>query len=362
MKILLIGEKYASNLGDGLIFDTVKRNLIDEYKCSIVDLDISGRIDYPKITKPSEKKECIKKYLKKLPFLKKLYSKVELKKISIDEIDYAIFSGGQLFGGYFIDIIIFIANYLIKYNIPIIFNSIGLGLTNKKQDKKLKKLLNSEYVKSVSIRDNVDFFEKKYNCDKVIHVLDPVIDISNYIKIDNKCEKIIGLGIMDFPKYNFNNIDFTQDEFDNLLIHIINVLKENKLSFELFTNGAIDDFNYIKKFCERNNLNIKISKRPESPNELVELIGKYDKIISFRLHSHIIATSYLKPTIGFIWDKKIKDFSKIIERTNYFLELNKKTIVEFDKIFDDFIKEKQLKEINYKYKTDREYIKELSLK
>ena len=46
LKILLIGERYSTNLGDGVIYDTVREMLIKEYKADVVCLDISGHNSY----------------------------------------------------------------------------------------------------------------------------------------------------------------------------------------------------------------------------------------------------------------------------------------------------------------------------
>ena len=48
MNILLIGERYSNNLGDGVIYDTVE-NIIKDFavkNLNIICLDISGKSKY----------------------------------------------------------------------------------------------------------------------------------------------------------------------------------------------------------------------------------------------------------------------------------------------------------------------------
>ena len=45
---------------------------------------------------------------------------------------------------------------------------------------------------------------------------------------------------------------------------------------------------------------------PECPKELVNLIGQFKSIVSFRLHSHIIAAALDVPSIALVWDQKLR--------------------------------------------------------
>ena len=55
-----------------------------------------------------------------------------------------------------------------------------------------------------------------------------------------------------------------------------------------------------------------IATRPQIPKELVKIISQYNSIISFRLHSHIIAYSLEIPSIAIAWDNKVNFFFKDI--------------------------------------------------
>lgn len=51
--------------------------------------------------------------------------------------------------------------------------------------------------------------------------------------------------------------------------------------------------------------------------ELVDVIATCEYIISFRLHSLILAAAYDIPSIGLVWDSKVTSFFETIKREEY---------------------------------------------
>lgn len=77
----------------------------------------------------------------------------------------------------------------------------------------------------------------------------------------------------------------------------------------MFCNGSEADYKMLKNIVNRKNLNKdQYLIRPKTAQDLVNIISNFDKIISFRLHSHIIASSIGIPTIGISWEKKVNQF------------------------------------------------------
>lgn len=377
MRLLLIGEKYSTNLGDGVIFDTVKEILEREYKCEIVELDISGNSKYnlssnTNVTNVKGKGVgVIKKIIKKNKFLKRkisllkreIFLKRKITRVDFLNIDYAIFCGGQLFMEYFLKPIYTLTKELEKRNIPIIFNCCGLGKTTNNGDVILNKIFKAKNIKAISFRDNMSKIEKKYNVKNIQLVLDPVIEVKKYnsynLNFSNKNK--IGIGLMDFKLYEHNNIQLTFNDYEELVMKIIEKIESKNLKWEFFCNGSIEDFKFIETICKKHNWNNKIAPRPTIPEELVNTIIQYNKIISFRLHSHIIATSFSIPTIGFVWDNKVRDFSRNINREEFFIDLNKDCVNMFEKISEKFFSENNEIKIKDNCKYDSEFLLELEL-
>lgn len=349
---MLIGERYSNNLGDGIIFDTVESLCLKNHeKAEIISLDISGNKTYrcEGITK--------KKYSIRLRWLRKALSKYKraifLKKQLSEitdpaNIDVAVFVGGQLFSSYFSKQILLISKYLNKHKVPIVFNCCGIGKNSKKSIKYLEKALNFDSVRAISIRDNEEYFSKKIKLKKSFEVtVDPVYDLDSiYSKSDigagGQKKQVVGIGLMEPVLYAHNNIGLLDKDYLDIARKIISCIEANGMEWSFFCNGNVEDFNYIKKICRLLGYSEeKIKKRPVYPAELIKIILGYDKIISFRLHSHIVARSFNIPTFGFVWDKKVKDFFSLFSDTNNCADLRDIDLESIYEQVDLFIRDKR---------------------
>ncbi len=63
------------------------------------------------------------------------------------------------------------------------------------------------------------------------------------------------------------------------------------------------------------------SSIPNTPEELCKIISSLDFLVAFRLHAQIVAYSYGVKSIGFAWDVKVRSFSQIIGREDFFLDM-----------------------------------------
>lgn len=320
MKILLIGEIYSDNLGDGIIYDNMKfalEGIIPEV--DIIPYDLSLRTDF-NIKDETIRKSLLKSALKKQ--FPKVFDNIKLKKELIqyrqglseyfknENYDVAIFCGGQILSKHFIASIYALINKLELSNTPVYFYGVGIGdIHTEKQKRLLKKILTSKIVKQITVRDGLEKLNAIYPDIKITKCYDVALLSSKTYdinRIENSC--IIGLGIMDVKGKEEEVLRF----WEQLLFKLKNV--EN-YTFELFTNGNIDDTrlaNYIYEKDLKNYSNFRLAKRPTSTQELVQTISKFNRIISFRLHSHIISRALSIPSIALIWDNKVEEFFDFI--------------------------------------------------
>ena len=353
MRILLIGEIYSENLGDGVICDCVtwliKKNFAN---CTIDKLDLSYNVGvgkraideyYNKKNKLQKRSEFIFKFnnlkiIKKLTYLKfnfinkSQYLKnrneyIKNKKIINEFInlkydyDFAIFAGGQLFMDYFSYPIYTYVRKLSKRNIPILFNACGAGpIKSKVLIYKLKKSLNNNFVKGISTRDDIYGIKKLYltTNKNIKKTYDPALFTKEVYGINKKKNsKIVGLGVM-----KTSNMD--NNALKELWKNIISELEKKHIRWKMFCNGSPWDYEFAKEillelgYCT--DLDTYLCKRPQVPQELVQEISNFKSIISFRLHSHIIAYSLDIPSIALVWDEKLKFFfssNKKLDRCMY---------------------------------------------
>lgn len=332
-KILVVGEYYSENLGDGVICETVKtiiQDLIPDANITIAD--IMGRKNF--ITDEAEAetiaikdnknwREALKNNLSNLNgkglgyfYDRMVYNKwLETRKEDIKVIkencsnhyDLVVFAGGQLmYEPFAIPIGAHIEEFE-KKNTPVIFNGCGFGkFTNHYAITQFSSFLNAEIVQDITVRDYVSEVNDLLlasNRIKATKTNDPALWVSEAYGITKTTSDVIGLGIIRRSDPVFNT---KQKE---LYKQIITTLNKSNTKWQLFCNGEVADQNFALELLQEMGLSPDhVAPRPLIPEQLVKLIASYQAIISFRLHSHIIATSLGIPGIGMTWDKKVNFF------------------------------------------------------
>ena len=96
----------------------------------------------------------------------------------------------------------------------------------------------------------------------------------------------------------------------------------------MFSTGCQEDYLLAKNILEQLQLieegdfSNYLLDRPTSTKELVNDINQFDSIVSFRLHSHIIAASYGIPSFAIYWDNKQVDFFHKIGRDQFVYKID----------------------------------------
>ena len=345
------------NLGDIVLHDTAKY-LIDNYlkkqniEYEIKSIDIGDKfIDTAKVSKRREKynnflEKELDYYLKfkknqkqKSTFQilnewkRSLYYLYIRNKIcpKLEKMDVIVFSGGGMIKYHqqeFYLVINDITKFANKKHKPVIFTAVGVeGYDeNDNRCRILKRAINRKCVKAISIRDDIDTFQK-YLTREIPNEL--VADSALYsketfhIKKDSK-SNTIGIGVIR-PEI-FQNYMYSIDEEVLLKMYSETAfkLKEKGFNVKFFTNGAISDQKFILRIKEYlkadDSFDEMVENRPKTSRELVEMISKYKIVIGTRLHSSIIAYSLGIPVVGIVWNSKQIAFAKINNIEDYFIQ------------------------------------------
>lgn len=313
-KILLVGEIYSDNLGDAVLCEIVKKIVKENICCDIELCDLSGRKFYGKYFDY----KWYERIIKRIAWIFFKFNLINLGKINIlfknsyynkfdKSYDLVIFAGGQMFMDYFVFPIEKLVKFFKKRNIPVIFHACGAKkIENRNLEKRLKKILLLDIVESISVRDDINLVNTRYlmtSKKKAVKIFDTALYTNKYFNV-NKVHKecIVGLGIMNCDRFkNEKQITFW--------INLIDELDKREIKWQLFCNGSEADYKMLKIIVARKNLNKnQYLMRPKTAQDLVNVISSFNKIISFRLHSHIIAASMGIPTIGISWEKKVNQF------------------------------------------------------
>lgn len=323
MKIAVIGVYYASNLGDAIICDCVTDWLKKRYPGAEVDLiDIEGKTEFAKQSSVSiytlwyrRRKLQWDYWLTKHGIKDRVYYWNQLdvatrqefyNHVDAQKYDAAIFAGGQLFMDWLsVDVCEFLKRFE-KEKIPVYFNACGAGLAVSDIIRSLlSRHLMDDTVKMISSRDDADKIKKRYLLGKrnVEITYDPALWVKEVYRIEKKESDIIGLGVM------YSERDSIQ-KVTRFWIRLIKELNARHMKWKMFCNGSMDDYNFgcfvLKKLGLK--INDYICDCAQKPSELIEQISSFNSLISFRLHSHIIAASLDIPAIAVVWDEKLRFF------------------------------------------------------
>lgn len=336
MKILLIGEYYSQNLGDPVLCKTVEYSILKSIPdAEIVPFDMSGRIDFDSCFEPKEYTRTQKWFFRienRLPFLLQPFALCRViqkdevrymrtvclldKVLAQNSFDLAVFAGGSIFMDYFAGVIYGIVGRCAKRNIPVIFHACGMSYLTQDTRRVLQKALNFSNVRSVSLRDGYQRFMEEFHIrTSVEETFDTALGCSQYFPGNPDIVADIGIGVIWIPAHY---------EFQKALVRSVQRTGKN---WKIFTNGAIGDWETAKRIL--NDLGIPecewgdyLADRPGNAEECIQTVTGFRKIVSFRMHSQIIATSYGIPSVGFVWDEKVRNFYTKLGREQNCLDVD----------------------------------------
>ncbi|WP_251919958.1 polysaccharide pyruvyl transferase family protein [Lactococcus lactis] len=318
-KIAIIGEFYSTNLGDAAIVDTVK-NMVESNGIEAEIFDFGARSNW-NFDIEVKHYHGILKVAKKIihPLYLNINKTFGLKNqrhrisdysyfddINSEEFGGVIFAGGQLFSDYFVKEIINLVKLFSNREINISFNSIGIGKISDENIDKLCKCLKNPKVKYISMRDGSDLLKDRGitvtdSFDSVVSNSFIFSDLSKInFAVDSCFKNKIGLGIMKIATKEDKLLEFWKS--------LINNIEKLGYEWEIFTNGDPWDNDFGEQLLKYIGRKDKSVLAPKEWKDLVKIIQSFDKIMSFRMHSHIIAYSYNIPSFAFSWDKKIETF------------------------------------------------------
>ena len=310
--ILLLTNRDSDNVGDQVIeacdialIKAVMKNLnIDksEYKIKSHSASIVTK-QYMKIRE--------EKYLEKARTL-------------IKEADLVIFGGAPVFNYLyqtFYERTAITLELAQEYGKPVIFSAIGIEQYDEEDVKcqRLKKTLNFDCVKQITTRDGIEELKKYKKKEQLViaRVSDPAVFskeiFGKYIK-EKANKKKIGLFVFRSNGFKDNKIPFTKEDAAKLWKNIIKELENKGYEYTLLTSGHFNDEAFMDYLIR--NHGIEESKcifNINSPERLLEVMSTLDGVISCRLHPSIISYSLGTPSVGLVWNPKVKFFYDCIE-------------------------------------------------
>ncbi|MGN0357058.1 MAG: polysaccharide pyruvyl transferase family protein [Blautia sp.] len=324
MRILVLGVYYSANLGDGVLCECTAARLKKHFPdAEIVIKDIMDRSEF-KVLEAAAYSELKRRTQKGK--LRRMATWIGWDKILVhekyrlnqclphiedvceEEYDIAVVAGGQLFmDRYFLFLDAYICR-LSKKGIPVYLNACGTGPAYSKIIRRsFADTLTNPFVRLISCRDDAALVQRLYTNGnkKAEETFDSALWCADVYGIEkDKNADVTGLGMM----YT-NSID--SDKAAGFWVRLIRQFEKEGRAWKIFVNGSQDDMTFVRYVLSQlpefgGPLEQYCMPAPKYPQELVSLIGGFKSIISFRLHSHIIAAALDVPSIALVWDQKLR--------------------------------------------------------
>ena len=277
----------------------------------------------------------------------------------IQECDLIIFGGAPVFNylyQIFYERTAVTLELAKEYNKPVIFSAIGIEgyHEDNKKCQRLKETLNFDCVRQITTRDDFLSLEKYKGQDHITigRVSDPAVFTPKVFKnffppISEKApakgeagRKKIGLFVLRANGFKDNGVKFSREEAAAMWKEIVQELEARGYDYELLTSGHFGDEAFLDYLIR--NYGIKEEKcvfNINFPERLLQHISSYDGIISCRLHPSIIAFSFKIPSLGLIWNLKVKYFYEAIGHEDRLVNVKETTASEIvsrlEKVMDE---------------------------
>lgn len=373
--ILVVGILHTGNLGDDLIYEMVFQTCKRALNKDPLTLNIGNTRKEKDREKTEGKKALLKKVknkcsclliYKKYVEIKRLRSlNIMLNKFDFSTIDTIVFAGGQIFFNYFIPLIEEIVKKAERNSVKVIFNACGVGSISRRNAKKLRYVINNPTVKMITVRESPQLLLNAVGDVRrtdIYRVNDPAVQCASYYgQYTFNCNdsKKVGIGLIDPIILRKHGLKLNKSEYESMIKTIVSYCDKNHFDYEFFCTGDKQDYAFLCEIQKNIYRNSFVAERPDCVEKLLRLINRYDNIISFRLHSHIVATSYGIPSFALVWDKKVKEFFKGIGREQDCYDLTTgESLEKLNQKLDIFFHEKYCVNLtNFKNSNDVLYMK-----
>lgn len=225
-----------------------------------------------------------------------------------------------------------------KYNIPLIFNSVGI--TNDFTEDEIffvKKILS--YVDYFTVRDTeaqwtlekAGIFTSKIVPDSVLTIKDLYSDDYLNQKYTMLVESKIVPNLANYIIFQHNSTNIDNPEYFN---NVVKLLREVSMNHQvlLMPIGYIhDDDKVLQKIFDENIKNVYIinNKRKLTPEEMIAIIKNSDGYMGTSMHGAVVSYAYNKKImiLNSMNSKKLHGFANIIGKSN--LDVNNDKLLSY---------------------------------
>ncbi|MEM0925677.1 MAG: polysaccharide pyruvyl transferase family protein, partial [Planctomycetota bacterium] len=212
--------------------------------------------------------------------------------------------------------------------LPTVFYACGVTIRGSAGAPILSRCLRDPLVKAIFLRDErslIAMRELRARSGEIPqprHAFDPAIHVAEAYSgrlVDSK-DIDVGVNFTDPVNMTYSSgrsLSFV-DSLDSTLSAVVRHFVDSGKRVALFTNGAVEDEEFLQQCDQRFGLSSLPSvtrlSRPLRPEQLVQSIHRMRSVIAHRLHTNIIAYGLKIPSVGLEWSEKVPDFFRLVKR------------------------------------------------
>lgn len=244
--------------------------------------------------------------------------------------DLVIFAGGQILCDWYGLQTAAIIHMLGEKQVPVVLTSCGTGPdTSVRIRNELITALNAPVVRFISLRDGMNKVQNWGISRPLYDAADAALwtgplfagELSDTVSAPAAMsQRPVGIGVI----YSMSAPVCRELRF---LKQLTSYLDRSCVPWQFFGNGSAEDLCMAETALEKCVPSEEERKQhmadwPERPEDLIRLESGFRGIISFRLHSHIVAASFGVPSVAIRWDDKLPGFFGKIGSPERCLELS----------------------------------------
>lgn len=270
-------------------------------------------------------------------------SLLEPAREAIKQADLLLFGGAPMFNYHyqnFYERTAVALELAAQYQKPVLFSAVGVDVYEEDSAccRRLKEVLNLPNVRQITTRDDFASLQQLRESEhvRIAKVSDPAVFAAQvfapHFTVKQQPGKKIGVFVLRANGFVDNRFDFSKQDAAKLWTDLVGELERRGYDYELLTSGHFGDEAFLD-YLIRNRLadTKKCVFNINAPETLVAKIASFDAIISCRLHPSIIAYSLGVPSVGIVWNGKVRGFYQNIghpERVVETQELSAETLMK----------------------------------
>ncbi len=251
----------------------------------------------------------------------------------LESVDAIVFAGGGVIKfrqEQFYEHVCNICAFAQEQGIPVFFHAVGVEGYDEEDPRclALRDMFRLPCIKGITTRDDVELLQETYLSGTPLvakRVWDTAIFTGRvYRHKKNKNAAEVGIGVIREGVFaDYGHPEVTKDKQLAFWSGVANELDRRGIPWRFFTNGTPTDEQMVTDVLEH--MGIQDAEKHRMPQPLSgELLSRgisgFRGVIAARMHSNIVAYSLGIPSVGVVWNEKLRKWGELTKQSENYLD------------------------------------------